>query len=221
MENGRLFVDLAKSLASLGYAVLAYDRFGHGESDGDFIDYTVSRDVDHALLVAKSFYKKASLNPSAVPLHLVGFSLGAVVAAAAAGRGITEGLNIATLTMWSVASHFADRVREGFILDVPLSQLKKNGFVDVGGQKLGQAFVDDAFDFDPYVEAAPFTGSVLLLHGADDHIPAANSQAYALLFGARAELDIVEGADHSWGSLSFRDHLYNSTLNHITSVKGH
>ena len=45
METTGLFVTLAKALVASGVGVVAFDRVGHGESDGEFFDTTVSGDV--------------------------------------------------------------------------------------------------------------------------------------------------------------------------------
>ena len=55
IEGARLFVSLAQALTAQGIAVLAWDRAGHGESDGSFFDTTVSRDVRHTHLVLDAF----------------------------------------------------------------------------------------------------------------------------------------------------------------------
>ena len=52
IETGRLFVTLARRMVTMGIAAVAFDRQGHGESDGEFYDTTVTDDVadTHALL---------------------------------------------------------------------------------------------------------------------------------------------------------------------------
>jgi len=223
MENGRLFVTLARQLAARGYAVLTYDRFGHGESDGELYDMAVSRDVTQAAIVTAAFLNQVGLPANCPNVHYVGFSLGAVIAGAAAGAAASAAADatgaapIASLTMWSVASLFAERIRAGFILDKPISQLYQKGYIDIGGQRLGSAIVADGQSFDPYQAAAPYQGPVLLLHGKEDFIPVACSQQYAKQFGSQATLDIVANADHSWDTVPFRDYLYKTTISHITS----
>jgi pimeloyl-ACP methyl ester carboxylesterase len=48
-EASRGFVQLARSLMAHDVAVVAVDRAGHGESDGDFADTSVSGDVADSL----------------------------------------------------------------------------------------------------------------------------------------------------------------------------
>ncbi|OUD88476.1 putative lysophospholipase [Clavibacter michiganensis subsp. michiganensis] len=48
VETTGVFVALARRLAAAGIGVVAYDRAGHGESDGEFLDTTVMGDVADA-----------------------------------------------------------------------------------------------------------------------------------------------------------------------------
>ena len=85
-EASRSFVQLARRLVASGVAAVAMDRAGHGESDGDFADTTVSGDVADCIAVVEFVAADPRFDPT--NLHLTGTSLGAVVASIDIAGGI-------------------------------------------------------------------------------------------------------------------------------------
>ncbi len=211
MENGRLFVDLARALVALGFVVLAWDRAGHGESDGEFFDTTVTRDVCHARAVIAALAVRDDVDES--NLHLVGYSLGAVVAITTAA---SSERSLRSVTLWSTASIIVDDARAGALLGVPLTELDERGFMDMSGQRLGPALAADVLPFDPYCAAAPYPGAVLLIHGDADFVPVSCATRYADAL-TTAEVLVVEGADHGWGTVAHRDRLIAATVAHVAA----
>jgi alpha-beta hydrolase superfamily lysophospholipase len=107
IEATRLFVQLARAFAAEGVAVVAFDRAGHGESDGDFYDTTVSGDIAVSLQLLERI---VSLDFVDDDLHLLGLSMGGVIASVVAAETPRP---IRSLTLWSVAAVFADEARGG------------------------------------------------------------------------------------------------------------
>ncbi|MFT2752547.1 alpha/beta hydrolase family protein [Clavibacter sp. Sh2088] len=221
VETTGVFVALARRLAAAGIGVVAYDRAGHGESDGEFLDTTVTGDAADARLVLDAV--RALPEVDAADLHLVGMSLGAVIASVvaaeegAAGEGAAgegAGSGIRSLAMWSTAAVFVDDIRAGTIQGRSLAPLDAVGWFDFAGQRMGPAMRDDALAFDPYARAAGYRGPALLLHGTDDFVPVDYARRYTApdVLGDRAELRVVEGADHGWAQLPQRDEVIERTV---------
>lgn len=209
VETTGVFVRLARTLVDAGIGVLAFDRAGHGESDGEFFDTTASGDVSDTAAVITALREHADVD--AGNMHLVGMSLGSVIAAAVAA----EDPGIRSLTMWSTAAVFVDDIRSGQIQGQSLAALDgPAGYFDFLGMRMGPAMRDDALSFDPYARAAAYAGPALLLHGTADFVPVRYAQRYAEndVFGARAEVVVVEGADHGWAQLPQRDDLIARTV---------
>lgn len=223
MENGRLFVDLARALADAGVAALAFDRAGHGESDGEFFDTSVGQDVRHTRAVLAALAQLPEVDET--NLHLVGYSLGGVVALTTAaalaaeardGSAAPGGVVPASVTTWSVAACYADDIRGGLLLGRDVKALDDIGFIDMTGQRIGRAIVEHALGFDPYAAAAGYPGPVLLVHGDGDFIPADCSRRLAGILGENARADVVPGADHGWSTVPHREHVIASTVRHVT-----
>ncbi len=211
-DGGRFLVDVARALADRGVATLAYDRAGHGESDGEFFGTHVTQDVAHALRVLDAV---AALDVvDADDLHLAGISLGAVVASCTAAA---TALPVRSLTMWSTAAVFVDDIRSGQIQGMSLDTLDTLGYFDFHGQRMGRAMVDDALTFDPYARAAAYRGPALLMHGTADFVPVRYAQGYLDVLAPGTELEVVEGADHGWSTVPHRELVASRTAGFVES----
>ncbi len=217
VETTGVFVALARRLAAAGIGVVAYDRAGHGESDGEFLDTTVTGDVADARHVLDAV--RALPEVDAGDVHLVGMSLGAVVAsvvAAVESRAAEGGAGpgIRSLAMWATAAVFVDDIRAGTIQGRSLASLDVDGWFDFAGMRMGPAMRDDALGFDPYARASGYRGPALLLHGTDDFVPVDYARRYLEpeALGERAELVVVQGADHGWAQLPQRDEVIERTV---------
>jgi pimeloyl-ACP methyl ester carboxylesterase len=211
VETTSLFVALARQLAANGIGVIAYDRAGHGESDGRFFDTSVSLDVRQAHQILAAVTDLDTVD--AGNLHLVGMSLGSVVASTVAAESARP---VRSVTMWSTAAMFADEVRGGFLQGRSLATLESEGYFDFLGMRMGPAMRDDAASFDVYRRASAYDGPVRLLHGTEDFIPVAYAERYLELYGDCAELIVVDGADHGWAQLPQRDLVISHTVDFIS-----
>lgn len=210
-ETTCMFVTLARRLAANGIGVVAYDRAGHGESDGEFFDTSVSLDVRHAHHVLASIADLDGVD--AGNLHLVGMSLGSVVASVVAAE---SALPVRSLTMWSTAAMFADEIRSGTLQGKSLDTLDSDGYFDFLGMRMGPAMRDDAASFDVYGRAAAYPGPVRLLHGTEDFVPLSYAERYLQVYVDRAELMVVDGADHGWGTVPHRELVFSRTVDFIS-----
>lgn len=212
MEHAGAFVALARQLVRAGIAAIAYDRAGHGESDGDFFDTCVSRDVDHAQEVVRAVRRLPFVDTGS--LHFVGMSLGAIVAAVTAAESAVP---VTSLTLWSSAGVFVDEIRSGTLQGRSLSTLETLGYFDFMGQRLGPAMRDDACRFDLYGRVSPYLQPVLILHGDADFVPLRYAERLRDAYGGRATLQVVPGADHGWSQVPHRDLVMARTLEFIAS----
>jgi pimeloyl-ACP methyl ester carboxylesterase len=186
-----LWVPVARALAASGTAARAYDRLGHGVSDGDFADVRLLDEVDQVSAMIRTLAEDAD-----GPVHVVAHSLG----------GVESGLDITA---------------NGRVMSVPLAAARERGVVDVAGMGLGLGFPDEVLaGVDVYGPVAAYAGPAEVLHGtADEVVPVAYGARYGELLPG-ATFTAVEGADHGWSSVDLRRMLIERLLAHVARASG-
>lgn len=209
------FVDLARALNARGVAVVAMDRAGQGESDGDFADISVERDVHDSIELLDRI---AALDVvDAHDLHLVGLSMGAVVASLVAAQRPQA---VRSLTFWSVAAVFVDEITAGRLQGQPTDVVERVGWFDFYGRRIGPALFAEAPGFDVYGRARGYAGPVRVLHGDADFVPVRYAEAYGDVYGDAMELTVVPGADHGWSTVPTRDLVIRETVEMVCRHAG-
>lgn len=207
----QLFVQAADALDAVGRTSYTFDRLGHGMSDGSFTAITLRDEVDQVVAMTEHV---AGQHGGRV--HLVAHSLGAVESAIVAAR---MPLLVTTLTLWSPAGVVVDDITvRDEIQGQPLATVRDRGWFDFGGMRLGRAFIDDVRDgLDVYAEAAGYPGPVDVLHGtADTIVPVEYGRRYGELL-AGATFTPVDGADHAWSALPYRELLVARLLERVAA----
>lgn len=211
MGTGRLLVELARRLSDAGYAVLAYDRLGHGESDGEFSQITASDEVRQLETVCAHLWRR-----SGSPVHVVGHSLGGMAAAVLGGERPDL---IRSLTLWAPAGVFVDDIAQGQIQGDPVPDPAAGQMFDFDGQAVGPAFVRDAQGFDAFGGIGGFHGPVFVHHAQNDPIvPRSSIDQYLQAYGPTAELHEYDSGGHGWTALAPREALLSRTLSDIQTV---
>ena len=212
LEAFGLFVQLSRALAARGIKAVAFDRAGHGESDGEFFDTTVSGDILTSREIVQAVRGWPDVDEN--NLHLLGMSLGAVVASVVAAE---TDVPIASLTLLSPAAVFVDDVRSGSMQGRPIDDVAGAGYFDNNSSRLGPGFFEDARGFDVYGRAAGFDGPVRIIHGGqDDVVPEGYALRYQTVYGARADVTILPEGDHIWSAAPLREELLALVVDFVT-----
>lgn len=210
----RLFVLLADRLREAGVSSIAFDRIGHGESDGDFFDITVSDEIEQV----RGMMQRAEAHARG-PVHVVAHSIGGVEAALAAAA---DPERVASLTLWAPAAVSVDDIADGNVHGQSLDQLDEHGRLDIDGLALGPAFVDDLRGMDVYAGLGAYTGPARIHQGlSDDVVPLRYSRRYAEIWGDPDDLLVTyPEADHVWSVLPPREELIRATVADIRAASG-
>ncbi|MBE3637415.1 alpha/beta hydrolase [Mangrovicoccus algicola] len=208
-EPSRLLVDLARALQAEGFAVLAFDRAGHGESDGDLAEAAIPDEIDQ--LSAMLDYAQGP-GPARVPVHMVGHGLGAAELAVLAARRPGD---VASLHLWAPAGNIAETLRDGHVEGVPLAG---TGPTDFRGQGLGGGFRAAGQGLDMLAGLNRITCPVSLHHGSEDAIvPVPVSELY-LMAMPQALRRLYPLGDHDFSRLDQRRVLIASTVEAIADA---
>ncbi|WP_027461113.1 alpha/beta hydrolase [Deinococcus murrayi] len=192
----RLLPLFSRYLAARGVASLRFDFRGSGESEGDFSEMTVAREVEDTEAAFQYVRALPMLDPERV--MLLGFSMGGLVAALAAER-----VRPHRLALWAPA---LPELWLGFL---------RGGYAppvvhDYGGWPLGREFLLEMPRLRPLEAAARWGGVARVFHGdADAVCPPAFGVRYAGALGGDAVA--IPGANHTFDSLEAVDMLYRET----------
>ncbi|MFF1301920.1 alpha/beta hydrolase [Streptomyces sp. NPDC058307] len=202
------FVAMSRLLESHGIASVRFDLSGHGESDGDFFDVTITGEIAETRAVLQTVRTFDFVDPDRI--GLVGMSMGGVVA----GIVAAEEPGIGALCLWSPAAVAPFEIGSGYFKGRRIApELEEKGYIDADGHRMSPALVDDIASLDVYGRSSAYAGPVHILHGdKDDIAPHEFVRRYLDHYDGNAHLEIVEGADHAWGTVPHRTALHQSTL---------
>ncbi|WP_203639585.1 alpha/beta hydrolase [Levilactobacillus wangkuiensis] len=203
------FVYMSRLLNKNGIAAIAFDYGYHGESDGDFIDFTFSQELEESRALVAFVQTLDFVDTQR--LSLLGMSLGSVAASMTAGQLPNE---IKSLCMWSPAAVFVDEIANKHVLQGKSTDtVSQTGYLDFNSLKLGPAFFADLQNIQIYEEAAKYKGSVTIIHGDADNIaPLSYSKKYQSVYQQPTNLVVVPGASHAWNSVAVKETLLKETL---------
>ena len=207
MEPHFIFVKLSRMLEAKGIASVRFDFAGSGESDGDFIDMTISHELEEAKDILD--YAKSLDFVDTSKIGLLGLSMGGAVASMLAG---VRKEDVQSLCLWAPAGNMGELVARGHS-EEDIYKLRKSGFWDIGGLLLGAAFLDDVLSLDIYAKAAAYNKNVLILHGDKDQtVPIGTSEKFLEIYETRAILHIVEGGDHTFNKKAWEEEVLDYTI---------
>lgn len=198
VEQDRLFVQMARVLAGSGLAVLRFDFYGSGESDGDFEECTVQTELDDASAALDWLAAQPGIAPEQI--GVIGLSMGGCVGALLAGQDARVKALVLLNAVSIPALHFQDMPQEG---DDALIE---------GGQRIGPQFLPVFYASDPLAALRLYRHRALIVHGtADDVVPRQEADALQAALGNRGELFLLEGAGHTFQHPRWRETLFNRT----------
>ena len=205
--------ELSRRMCERGIASVRFDFAGSGESDGLFEDMTVSGEVADGQAILDYVRSLDFVDKSRIALH--GLSMGGCVASMVAGL---RNEDVCALSLWCPAPDVVYNLQSGRTLcGVPVPDIEEAGCADFEGLKVGLNFYRDALTLDPFAVAAKFTKRVNLVHGDEDVTASVQcSHRYQEIYGGRAELLVVHGAEHRFKSFDFRAARMDSALAFLT-----
>lgn len=192
-KNSHTYVRLQEILNSHEISTFRFDFFGHGESEGNFEDVTISEAVNDILNAIK-FLKKLGYSK----IGLMGGSFGGLAGIMAASK--TNDLFI--LALKSPVSDYEEKERVTKTKE-ELEEWKKKGYTYyISGEgkklKLNYTFFEDLKNNNGYEAAKKIKIPTLIVHGdRDESVPIKQSKKTASLI-ENCKLEIIKGADHRY-----------------------
>ncbi|MBA2875373.1 alpha/beta hydrolase [Thermaerobacillus caldiproteolyticus] len=192
LEPHRLFLKISRKLEQHGIASFRFDFLGSGESDGDFEQMTVSKEIAEAHAIVDLVKNDPRIDTSNI--YLLGLSMGGLVASVVAGERPAD---VKKLILLAPAGNMYELImqmiqQEDIDVTTP--------YYDHGGNLVGREFLEDLKTINVFERAKPYHGPVLLIHGTgDDVVPYHVSNVYRQrCYGDQATVHFIEGANHTF-----------------------
>lgn len=202
-----IFVKLSRVLEKLGIASVRFDFAGSGESDGDFVDMTLNKEIEDANAILD--YVKTLEFIDKNKIAILGFSMGGAIASVVAGDRSSE---ISTLCLWAPAGNMGELILSDTFIGDKYEEVMKRGSFDVEGLLLGKDFVEDIKTIEVFKRAEKYDKKLIIIHGNKDEIvPLSTSYKYMEVYGDRAGLKIVDGANHIFEKNSWEEEVISLT----------
>lgn len=205
MESHWMFVKCSRALAQAGVASLRFDFYGSGESDGEFREMTLRREIADGCAAVAFLRGQAGIDPKRV--GLLGLSLGGAVAAT-----LAPGVRAKALVLWSAVAHPAqlgDFIKKS-VRKIP----GKVGAIEFGAQEIHPRLIEDLLKFEPIRHLARYHGPTLIIHPEKDEVvPPSQARDFLRAAGAvTKELAIVAGADHVYTGVPWEHEVIVRTV---------
>jgi len=210
MANHFMFVKLSRILEREGIASVRFDFGGSGESDGDFLDMTISGELADAKNILNYVKKLEFVDKNRI--GVVGLSMGGAVASMLAGDKKND---IHTLCLWAPAGNMGEIVIDDFIGE-KYEEFRHKGYLDYDGLLMGEKFTEDVINIDIYEKAAEFDKDILIIHGDNDNIvPLSSSERYLNYYGDNVVLKVIQGADHTFNKKEWEEEVLELTVEYL------
>lgn len=185
----RTFVRAARLLAASGISSLRFDQYGSGDSEGDFFE---SRFDDWVNAIDALTHQQLERGQR---VALLGQSMGASAVICAASA-----LPVEAVVAW-VPDTNIDDFTPG-----------PEGFVEEGGQRVSNAFWEQAYAADVARHLAETSAPSYLVFGtADEYVSTENREALVSAAGPNVRIDVFDGYPHSaWTAEQAEDIIQRS-----------
>jgi hypothetical protein len=197
---------IAKKLREKNISTFRFDFYAHGESEGNFIDLTVSEAVDDTLR-AVDFLKTLGYER----IGLFGSSFGGLSSyvVASKSRDLFLLIQKAPVASFKDIEDFNDRGA--------VARWKKSDYRTIEGKKLKYAFYEDAIKNNAYEVAEQIKVPTLIIHGNQDQDVPIVQSINITKYIQNCALEIVVGADHRFSKKDDFEQLLNSILTFVTA----
>lgn len=182
-------VQTAAAMRDAGFATLRLDLYGHGESGGEFRKHTLHKWISNTL-AAIDYVRGMGYEE----LYLSGHSQGGLVAAIAAGM---EPDRIRGLILRAPGFIIPQGAREGRLLGYDFDPDRIPDSIDLPqGVSIDGNYIRVAQTVFAEEAADRFKGPVLILHGDEDDVVAAEDSRHMAERYADCELVVMKGETH-------------------------
>lgn len=185
---------LAKKLSESGYKTIQFDFSGHGESEGNLEEATVSKQIEDIKSVISQLKIK--------DLIIIGNSFSVITALAFSKESDVKGLILLS-------------GRAKYLKYIKNLERMDNKYRLIDDVFIEESFLEDYKKYDPLKNISKLDIPILIIHGGNDEV--IPKEEAKLLYDAcksqKKELRIINGADHRYSEIKHKEEI----LKDITS----
>ncbi|MHC1684772.1 MAG: alpha/beta hydrolase [Clostridiaceae bacterium] len=206
-----MFVKISRLLESIGIASVRFDFGGSGESDGEFIDMTITKEIEDANNILD--YVKTLSFVDKDKVGILGFSMGGAIASIIAGDRSSE---INTLCLLAPAGNMYDVIMSDYYIGNNYKKFRQDGYFEVEGLLVGTDFVDDVKKVKIYERASKYNKKSIIIHGDEDEVVSiCASKKYLEIYGEKTQLKMINGANHLFDKKHWKEELIEHTTEYF------
>lgn len=210
----RLFVKASRYFASRGYIVFRFDFSGCGESDGDYEDVTLTKQIKELQSAIHYVANHPYVNRESITV--IGHSLGGAVSSLT----VPHNDHIQRLVLWSPVAKPYENIT-AIIGENAVKESFMTGIYDYQGFHLSSAFFQDLKKHHPLQTIQKYNGYFLLIHAEEDEdVPQENGWEYFHTVNQRKTIHIIKNSDHTFSSYSFENELFATTYAWLQQFDG-
>jgi dipeptidyl aminopeptidase/acylaminoacyl peptidase len=205
MESHWIFVKCSRALSLAGVASLRFDFCGSGESDGDFRQVSLSKEIADGRAAVAFFRAQKGIDTARI--GLLGLSLGGAVAAT-----LASSVHPAAVVLWSAVAHTTRLVELAKKLTKKVPG--KPGALEYDAREISPRLIEDVLKVEPTRHLARFKGPTLIIHPEkDESVPVSHARDFLHAAGGDPkELIIIPGADHVFSSVPWEQEAISHTV---------
>lgn len=195
-KENRTIHFLAKNLPNMGYTTIQFDFSGHGKSQGNLKESTVSKQIEDIKVVL------SQMNFNNV--IVVGNSFSVITALEFAKQK-----EVCGLILLSGRANYLDYI----------GNLEKEGnkYKLYGDVFIDEKFVEDYKKYDPVKNIKKLNKPILIVHGDKDEVVSVKEAGVFLKNSKQARLKIIKGADHRYTSPKFKEEILRESIDFLKS----
>lgn len=199
-EEGGFFTRLAAGLSEAGVASLRCDLRGHGESEGEQQEMTLSAHLNDIRVVMNHIREATKVTT----VSLLGASFGGGLCAYYAAK---QSEHLTRLVLLNPQLNYKNRYidqkpywSDDRLNDEAARKLREQGYISHSPTvKHGRGFLNEVFWIRPHLVLGEITAPTLIVHGTQDtFVSIESSRAAVLQFAAERKLVEIEGAQHGF-----------------------
>ncbi|MCD6368297.1 MAG: alpha/beta fold hydrolase [Thermoproteales archaeon] len=201
IETGRIFASMAHRLLKEGFATVRFDYRFHGDSEGDFEDFTLSSAIKDALTVYDTVVSWNWVDPGKI--GCIGFSLGTAVAVE-----VAEAKPFKAIVLWAVLGeswlrNLRKRIKsmeKGLIPLYGAFQIKREGFIDIMSHRFTE-------------KIDKINSPTLIVHCKDDRsVNPKNAVEFYSRLRCVKKLFWIKSGGHGFATPETREILFEETI---------